>query len=1435
VSDARNILETLQQRGVTVWAEGSRLRFRAAKGALTDELRSQLSAQKDGVLAAWREQAAQQVAVHPATHGQRALWFLHQTMPQSSSYNVLFSARICSKVDLAALRHACQAMIDRHPALRTTFAIEGDDLVQKIHGHAELDWRVHDRPNAGLGELEKEVIQHSRVPFDLAQGSLLRIELFSRAPDDHILLIAVHHIAADGWSTFLLLDELRQLYPAECQEGALPKPRPANDVVAFAPWQHEMLAGPVGQAHARYWSEALSGEIPVLDLPTDRRRPATFSDAGSSVALELGADLSAAVRTLAAASNTTPYVVLLAAFHVLLHRYSGQSVVIVGSPTYGRDRPEFADVVGDFINMIPLKGDFTADPTFADFLAGMRRRVLDGIEHQDYPFPLLVEQLQPQRDPSRTPIFQTIFVLQKFTQLAGLESILSGNASGVRSDFGGLMLEAFSIPQQEGQIDLSLELLELGGTYKGQLKYKTDLFDSTTVAALVRHYVTLLGACVRAPQTAVSRLPILEAEERQELIDGFNRSPALTARNGIPVEGNATLHALFEAAALRHPAAIAVSCNGEHLTYRQLNARANRLARRLQSLGVGPDVLVGICLERSSDLIVGLLGILKAGGAYLPIDLAYPADRLAFMLEDAHAPVLLTQSHLIGQLPQTAAKVIEIDGLLREVATVDDDLNPTVAVAPDHLAYVIYTSGTTGKPKGSLITHRNVVRLFSATDHWYGFNDRDVWTLFHSYAFDFSVWEIWGALLYGGRLVVVPYLVSRSPAAFYELLATEQVTVLNQTPSAFRQLMVAEETSGQRPLALRYVIFGGEALEMSTLRPWFERHGDRQPQLVNMYGITETTVHVTYRPVGSADLSGGSVIGIPIPDLQVYILDARGEPVPVGVAGEMYVGGAGLARGYLYRPELTAERFVPDHLKGPPGGRLYRSGDLVRFLPGRDIEYLGRIDQQVKIRGFRIELGEIESVLCQHPQVREATVLALGQAGDEKRLVAYVVPQGAAPAVGDLREHLKKKVPDYMVPAAFVLLEKLPLTNNGKIDRKALPKPGAADTGVTEKFEPAATETERVVSQVFAEVLGVSSFGVQHNFFELGGHSLLATGALARLRDHFKVAIPVNVFFQSPTPRGLSRWLDAATGNGSSASPTTGSAAEEPRRWKCLVSTQPAGSRAPLFLVTGYMDADDTLRILSNLIPHLGADQPLCGLRPRWLDGQSPGYRSVEELADEYLADLRAFQPAGPYYLLGDCVGGVVAVEMALKLKAQGDEVALLVLLDTERPRYHSFLLTEIARLWNRGKHVMEVLKQVWRPTTGTRRQAIAEVFQRKLRRARLSDQPITATDHIHEQRMAYQRLLKRHRLKRYPGHIVLILTAEVYRFAWLLGWNGFAAGGVELHLTPGDHETFRALYSRELGQRLRQCIDQAQARVLGGKTAAGAGASAKAAQNRGS
>ncbi len=811
--------------------------------------------------------------MYPVSFGQRALWFEYHRDRTSSAYNYAFSARIRSAVDAEAMRRAFQAIVDRHAILRTTYGLDGGEPAQRVARYQPVVFTMVDATRWSADRVEAAVSEAAHQPFDLERGPVLRVSLYRIAAQENVLLLCAHHIAMDFQSLAVVIDELGPLYAIECgqQRKALPAVR--TQYADFARWQIEMAAGDEGQAHWHFWRERLKGEVPLLNLPTDRARPAVRTFNGASIGFDIAADVSAALRRLAKAEGVTLYTVLLSALEVLLGRYAGQEEFLVGSPMLGRTKASFQRVVGYCINPVVLRADLAGDPAFRELLKGVHAEVLSALEHHDYPLALLVQRLQPTRDASRSPFFDVMFNLN----VAAVEE--TGEALRMAGSEGqGLVLEALPQAQGEGQFDLILQVFDAGRSLSGTLEYNTDLFDARTVERMAAHLNTLLAGIAERPGERVSALPMLTAEERRELV-GRSGSPPRFAVDG-------TLHELFERQASTRGDAVAVMFEGRSLTYAELNARANQLARRLQTLGVGPEVLVGICVERSLEMVVGLLAILKAGGAYVPLDPAYPKDRLEYMLADCGAAVLLTQASLLGHLPEVRHVVCldrdaRSDGLSAE--------NLPRGASPGSPAYVIYTSGSTGRPKGVVVCHEQVVRLFTATEAWFRFDERDVWTLFHSYAFDFSVWELWGALLYGARLVVVPYLVSRSPEAFCKLLAQERVTVLNQTPSAFRQLIPAE-ARGLSPdaLALRYVIFGGEALDLQTLRPWFERHGDRKPQLVNMYGITETTVHVTYRPITWDDVRSGcgSMIGEPIPDLELHVLDAHGEPVPVGVAGE---------------------------------------------------------------------------------------------------------------------------------------------------------------------------------------------------------------------------------------------------------------------------------------------------------------------------------------------------------------------------------------------------------------------------------------------------------------------------------------------------------------------------------------------------------------------
>ncbi|MFN7945815.1 MAG: amino acid adenylation domain-containing protein [Blastocatellia bacterium] len=1079
----------------------------------------------------------------PLSFGQQRLWFLDQLEPGSPLYNIPSAVRFTGNLKIAVLERALTEIVRRHEILRTTFETVNGEPSLRIAEAGDVTLPVTDLRLYPAEERERQVelmaAEEARRPFDLARGPLLRARLLQVSDDEHIALFTMHHIVSDGWSSQVMVRELGLLYEAYLSNQASPLDELPIQYADYAAWQRELMQGERLQSQLDFWQRTLQG-APHPDLPTDRPRPAVLTNRGARLPFIISTELFAKLETLSRREGVTLFMTLLAAFQTLLARYSNQDDISIGSPIANRNHAETEGLIGFFVNTLVLRGDLSGNPTFRELLHRTRDTAVQAYAHQELPFEMLVDALQPERSLNRPPLFQVMMTLNK----AALPQL----------KLPGLTISPILVDSRTAKFDLTLSLVERSDGVRGALEYNTDLFDEATIARMTGHFERLLESAVSNPDEHIGQLRLLSERERTQLLNEWS-GPRL-AFPAAPA-----IHERVAAQAERTPDAIALTFEDQQLTYRELNDRAAQLAHYLRRRGVTTGTLVGLCMERSLEMVVGLLGILKAGAAYLPLDLAYPPERLAFMLEDAQAPLLLTQAHLKSQISNFKSEIelvcLDADWpLIAQESTVSPDLT----VQPDDLAYVIYTSGSTGKPKGCQVTHGNVVRLLTATEDWFHFDERDVWTFFHSHAFDFSVWEIWGALCYGGRLVVVPYLTSRSPEAFYQLLGRERVTVLNQTPSAFRQLMRAEEEAGVHPdLSLRLVIFGGEALELQTLRPWFARHGDERPQLVNMYGITETTVHVTYRPIRLADVESGagSVIGCPIPDLQIYVLDQHREPVPVGVPGELYVGGAGVSRGYLNRPELTAERFIswkPEvGSRKPEAGRqmtessetalpfpadyrlpttdyrLYKTGDLARWLANGDLEYLGRIDQQVKIRGFRIELGEIEAVLTAHPAIGEVTVLVREDEPGVKRLAAYLVAQDEAqPSQSELRDYLKVKLPEYMVPSAFVWVEAIPLTANGKVDRRALPVPESERPELESAYVAAQSEAEQALVEIWQQVLGLKQVGVNDNFFELGGDSILSIQVIARARAAGLHLTPKQLF-EHPTISALAAVAGAAS------------------------------------------------------------------------------------------------------------------------------------------------------------------------------------------------------------------------------------------------------------------------------------------------------------------
>jgi amino acid adenylation domain-containing protein len=996
----------------------------------------------------------------PLSYGQQQMWFLSRLEPDSPEYLVPLVLRLRGPLDTDALERAWQGVLERHEILRTRYVLRGDEPVQVVDAPRPLPL---ERSGAADDDAARALVEADLYrAFDLSRDWPVRGQLIRLSADEHVLAVAFHHIACDAWSTQVFGQELSELYT-----GAAPAPL-AVQYADYAAWQREQLTGEVMERHLDYWTGRLADLAP-LDLPTDRPRPAVRDGAGDAVPFEVPEPLAARLRELAATHDNTLFMLFLAAYQTLLARYTGRTDIAVGTVVSGRGRPELQQLIGYGINTLVMRGDLSGDLAFTELLARTRATVLDAYDHQDVAFARVVEAIGPERDLSRTPLFQAAFTLH--------------GDRGAAFTLPGIEVSPFEGSGRVAKFDLDLQLREgEDGSLGGHLEYATALFDRTTVERFRGHLLRLLASIAAAPEAPQSVLEIIGEEEWAVLIGPADQPRPVTRR----------VHELFEEQTARTPHRVAVSFAGTALTYAELNARANRIAHTLIANGAGPETLVGLSLERGIELIPALLGILKSGAAYLPLDPANPADRIAYIVHDAQVPVVVT-TRAYAELFEGELLLLDAD---EDLIAAQPDTDPAVAGSPENLIYTIYTSGSTGRPKGVALTHSNVVRLMDRGHEHFALTETDVWTLFHSYAFDFSVWEMWGALLYGGRLVVVPDSVTRSPEEFLDLLVRERVTFLNQTPTAFRALVDTDAD-----LALRAVVIGGEKLEVSELRPWAERFGLDRIALVNMYGITETTVHTTYHRISERDLDqqGASPVGHPLADLRVYLLDADGRPVPVGVPGEICVGGAGVARGYFNRPRLTAQRFVPDPY-GPPGSRLYRSGDLARRLADGSLEFLGRLDDQVKIRGFRIELGEIETSLAAHPDVRDVAVLVREDTPGDKRLVAYVTPaEGVATAPDALRSHLAGRLPEYMVPAAFVILDALPLTTNGKLDKRALPAPDRDALG-SAGFVAPRTVTEERIAAVWADVLGLERVGIEDGFFDVGGHSIRAVALVGRLR-----------------------------------------------------------------------------------------------------------------------------------------------------------------------------------------------------------------------------------------------------------------------------------------------------------------------------------------------
>ena len=1039
----------------------------------------------------------------PLSFAQQRLWFLNQLDPQSSFYNLPTVLHLKGQLNIEVLRHALAELVWRHESLRTTFAIVNSEPVQVIGASGLVDFAFLDANSFASEDRETEAFkllnEEAQRPFDLEAGPLMRVVVVQLSEEVYLALLNLHHIISDAWSRSVLVRDLSVLYQDFLQGRASSLPQLAVQYADYAQWQREWLQGTVLEEQLAYWREQLGDNAHVLQLPIDRPRPAVQTYNGAVLPYQIEPEVVRKLQALGKRENATLFMVLLAAFKALLYRHTGQSDIVVGTPVAGRGRAELEGLIGFFVNTLALRTAVNGEQSFRTLLRRVREGALGAYAHQDVPFEKLVEALQPERNLSFTPLFQVVFALQN----AGRETL----------ELSGLRWDLVPVHSTTAKFDLTFLLAEEQDWLSGSLEYNTDLFDRLTVERLLQRFKLLLDSVAANPDGTISDIPLLSEGERRLLTEWKGITTAYPKMRCV--------QELFEEQVERNPNAVALVAGEQRLSYHELNRRANQLAQRLRKLGVGPEVMVGICLERSAELIVALLGILKAGGAYVPLDAGYPQERLAYMMRDANPRVLLTDSKTVAALPvPDAVTTLLLDKLEQELAAESTKNLHCETVATD-LAYVMYTSGSTGMPKGVSITHRSIVRLVRETN-FLDFATDDVFLQFAPISFDASTLEIWGSLLNGATLVVMP-AGSPSLEELGTALQHHGVTTLWLTAGLFH-LLVDEQWESLA--GVKQLLAGGDVLSPAHVQRVLRAHPECR--VINGYGPTEnTTFTCCYGLTEGSSLGATVPIGRPIANTTVYIVDESMEMVPVGVVGELVSGGDGLARGYCNCAELTAQKFIPDPFAAAPGGRLYRTGDLARYLADGAIEFVGRVDQQVKLRGFRVELGEIQRALTAHAAVRDAVVIVRTDGTLDKNLIAYVVADNdSPPSVNELRSYLKEQLPEYMLPSHFVLLEAFPLNPNGKVNHEALPPLDRTTLELDENFAAPRSAIEEVVAGIWANVLGLSQLGATDNFFELGGHSLLAAKAVAQIKQAFKLDVPLRALFESPTVREFSGVLE---------------------------------------------------------------------------------------------------------------------------------------------------------------------------------------------------------------------------------------------------------------------------------------------------------------------
>ena len=1341
----RSMFEAPTVRGLAAEVEGLQQRQQGTLPALT-------RARRPGPL--------------PLSFAQQRLWFLSQLEGESGSYNVPWAIRIEGALNVPALERTLNAIVRRHESLRTTFRVENEVPVQWVTADLKIELPLVDLANLPeadrLNEAKRLVGEEIKRPFNLEQGPLLRAALFELGAEDHALILNLHHIISDGWSLGILYREFADIYLAEVAGEPSPLSKLPVQYGDYAVWQREILQGEILENHLAYWGQHLASAPAQLELPTDRPRPALQSFNGSVLRWKAPADLVRELSALSRTSGTTLFMTLLAAFNVLLGKYSRQEDIVVGTPIANRNRSEIEALIGLFVNTLVLRTDMSGDPTFLELLARVKETSLGAYAHQDMPFEKLVEALKPERSLGHNPLFQVFFSLQNTPRQA--------------AELPGLRLSPLERKGTTSKFDLSLFLTEAQDGLRGTFEFNTDLFDVETIERMVQHYLQLLRCLIAAPEQHLSQISLLGEEERRQLLTGFNNT-------AVQFPAPLVLPDLLEAQAARTPDAVALLCGTKSYSYRELHERANQLAHVLQQHGVGPDVPVALCVNRSADLLLGVLGILKAGGAYVPIDPIYPADRVAMILEDVKAPLLLTQQALLAILPQHAARAICLDSDPGAIAQ-QPTSNPTRALQPGHLAYVLFTSGSTGRPKGVAIEHRSAATFLHWAKGVFSLQELAGVLFSTSICFDLSIFEMFVPWSTGGTVILAD-----NALQLPSLPAREKVTLVNTVPSAIAELVRVNGV----PDSVKTINLAGEALPNDLVEQLYA--STNAERVYNLYGPTEDTTYSTYTLVPRGQPVS---IGKPLSNTQAYVCDAHRNLVPAGVPGELYLAGDGLARGYYGRPDLTAERFVANPFSvrdsvTTSNTRMYRTGDLVRWQADGHLQYLGRMDHQVKLRGFRIELGEIETVLTRYSGVLQAVAMVREDVPGDKRLVAYLALQSGldlSPAA--LRAHLQLSVPGYMIPASFVFLPSLPLTPNGKIDRKALPAPEHDNASIRGHRVAPRNDLEFLLFKIWAKLLGTEAIGIHDNFFELGGHSLLAARMVREVQRLTAKEIPLSLLFQGATIEGLAKAMEVG---------------EEFPPCPTALEIQEGTTGKPFFaVVTPGVNALGYVA----LARHLGKDQGLYKLQkhatvPR---GEPYSPEALQALAVDCVRAMREIQPVGPYYLGGMCLGARIAYDIARILESQGEEVALLVMLDTWALEH-----TQVRSLGTIAYYIQR-WKQFRRKSWEQELQEAAAVLQRRVRRLRGSS-GLTTTKNgaAAQQKHTWTQFYwpENFVLPNYRGNITLFKRAKqpfYYVRDPLMGWGKRSSGKIESFELHGPHGLLlREPYVQELGKLLSQAL----------------------------